>query len=65
MPGAIAVHAAANQGRSLKVPIQSHYEALQEMRLFIAGEEGRRGAESHLYVEFGWNSGQTRRIPDP
>jgi transposase len=33
---------AANQGRFLKVPVRAHYEALREMRSFIASEAGRR-----------------------
>jgi transposase len=33
---------AANQGRFLKVPVRAHYEALREMRSFLASEAGRR-----------------------
>jgi transposase len=33
---------AAKQGRSLRLPQREPYEALQEMRSFLAGEEGRQ-----------------------
>jgi hypothetical protein len=33
---------AAKQGRSLRLPLRESYEALQEMRSFLAGAEGRR-----------------------
>jgi hypothetical protein len=41
----------AHQGRFLRLPLREEYEALQAMRSFLAGEEGRRVYASRAGIE--------------